>query len=165
MARIRSIHPGLFTDEAFVAVSMPARVFLLGVWTEADDQGVFEWNPIKLKMRIMPVDNVDVPAILAELTAANLVKKFDVDGRWLGAIRNFCKYQRPKTPKYRPIKSEEIRNYVASSYRNEETKPDEVGKIPQKVEMTEAEVLQFPPKVEMPPQREEGGDTQEIGPL
>jgi hypothetical protein len=33
MPRIRSVHPGLFTDEAFVTVSMAARVLLIGVWT------------------------------------------------------------------------------------------------------------------------------------
>ncbi len=41
MARIRSIHPGLFTDEAFMALSLLARVVLPGLWTECDDQGVF----------------------------------------------------------------------------------------------------------------------------
>lgn len=147
MARIRSIHPALFTDEAFAVLSMAARVLLLGLWTEADDQGVFDWKPVTLKMRLMPVDNVNVPDLLLELEEHDIVKSFEQDGRHFGAIRNFCKFQRPKTPKYREIASAEIRNYVASAYPSSEK--------------TGAEPPSFPQKVETPPQREEGGDKQE----
>lgn len=147
MARIRSIHPALFTDEAFAVLSMAARVLLLGLWTEADDQGVFDWKPITLKMRLMPVDDVNIPDLLLELEAHNVVKSFEQDGRQFGAIRNFCKFQRPKTPKYRPLKSTDIRNYVASTYPVSETEGDELPSFPQKVETA--------------PQREEGGDKKE----
>jgi hypothetical protein len=148
MARIRSIHPGLFTDELFAGLSMAARVLLLGLWTEADDQGVFDWKPVTLKMRVMPVDNVDVPSLLLELEQSDVIRKFDQDARAFGAIRNFCKFQRPKTPKYRVLKSAELRNYVASQYPVTET--------------TEAEVVAFPQKVEIAPQRkEEGGKREE----
>jgi hypothetical protein len=136
VARIRSIHPALFTDEAFAGLSMAARVLLLGLWTEADDQGVFDWKPITLKMRIMPVDNVDVPALLAELEGADVIRQFFHEEKPLGAIRNFCKFQKPKTPKYRPIKSTEVRKYVASSYPISEATEAEPGQFPQKGEMT-----------------------------
>jgi hypothetical protein len=99
MARIRSIHPGLFTDEAFASLSMGARVLLLGVWTEADDHGVFEWKPVTLKMRVMPVDNVSIPELLAECERADVIKRF-TSGKSYGLVRNFCRYQRPKKPKY-----------------------------------------------------------------
>lgn len=147
MARIRSIHPGLFTDELFAGLSMAARVLLLGLWTEADDQGVFDWKPVTLKMRLMPVDNVDVPALLLELEQADVIRRFEQDARAFGAIRNFCKYQRPKTPKYRELKSSDLRNYVASQYPVTET--------------TEPDPASFPQKVEMAPQMEEGGDNKE----
>lgn len=147
MARIRSIHPGLFTDELFVGLSMAARVLLLGLWTEADDQGVFDWKPVTLKMRVMPVDNVDVPSLLLELERADLIRRFEQDARAFGAIRNFCKYQRPKTPKYRELKSAGLRNYVASKYPITET--DATERAP------------FPQKVEMAPQMEEGGGKRE----
>jgi hypothetical protein len=147
MARIRSVHPGIFTDEAFAGLSMAARVLLIGLWTESDDQGVFDWKPITIKMRIMPVDNVDVPALLAELERADVVKKFQQDGKTFGAVRNFCKYQKPKTPKYRPVKSAEIRNYVASAYPVSETEEPEPGPFLQNGEMS--------------PQMEEGGGNRE----
>jgi hypothetical protein len=106
MARIRSIHPGVFTDEAFASLSMSARVLLFGVWTEADDHGVFEWKPVTFKMRIMPVDDVSIPDLLAECERADVIKRFS-SGKSYGLVRNFCRYQRPKKPKYiHPMPSE-----------------------------------------------------------
>ncbi len=106
MARIRSIHPPIFTDEGFVSLSMAARVLLMGIWTEADDHGVFEWKPVTLKMRVMPVDNVNIPELLAECEAADVIKRFTA-GKSYGLVRNFCKYQKPKKPNYiHPIPSE-----------------------------------------------------------
>lgn len=99
MARIRSIHPAIFTDEAFVSLSYPARMLWIGLWCEADDQGVFEWKPLSLKMKLAPVDALDVAALLEELRACELVRRFDAEGRSLGAVRNFCRYQRPRWPK------------------------------------------------------------------
>lgn len=123
MARIRSIHPGVFTDEGFASLSMAARVLLFGVWTEADDHGVFEWKPLSLKMRIFPGDSIDVDPLLAELVAANVIAAFDLDGRPYGAIRNFCKFQRPKKPVYRfPLPADQV-VYVGGSETKPETTP------------------------------------------
>jgi hypothetical protein len=99
MARIRSVHPGLFTDEHYAVLSLAGRELLKGLWTESDDQGVFEWKPVSIKMRIFPLDTVDVPALLSELEK-HWIMKFEVDGRAYGACRNFCKYQRPQKPKH-----------------------------------------------------------------
>ncbi|SHJ71300.1 hypothetical protein SAMN05444159_1293 [Bradyrhizobium lablabi] len=149
MARIRSIHPGLFTDEAFASLSMAARVLLLGIWTESDDQGVFEWKPVTLKMRVFSADNLDVVPLLAELTRADAVRQFSFEGKPHGAVRNFCKYQKPKTPKFRDVRDDEIRKYVASKYPKEEIEPSKPEPFPQKGEMVR--------------QREEGGDSLILG--
>lgn len=139
MARIRSIHPGLFTDESFVSCSPLARLLVLGLWTEADDQGVFEWKPVTLKMRLLPVDGADVSSLLEEIAAQNIAKRFEANGKQYGAIRNFRKYQRPKSPSaVHPLPSE-LRSYVA---------------IP---EMAGDEPAPFPPKAEIAPQMEDGG--------
>jgi hypothetical protein len=98
MSRIRSIHPGIWTDEAFMSASAHARLLLLGIWTEAWDDGVFEWKPLTLKARIFPVDGVDVAALLAELETLQFIRRFQSGGKEYGAIRNFQKYQRPKKP-------------------------------------------------------------------
>lgn len=113
MARIRSVHPGLFTDETFVSLSADAQIFLIGLWTEADDQGVFEWKPVTLRMRLRPTKDGPVEVLLAELAEADCIRMYQHGGRNYGAIRNFRKYQRPKTPNaVHPITAE-IRKYVA----------------------------------------------------
>ncbi|MCK1322129.1 hypothetical protein IVA94_14755 [Bradyrhizobium sp. 156] len=149
MARIRSIHPGLFTDEAFASLSMAARVLLLGIWTESDDQGVFEWKPVTLKMRVFSADNLDVVPLLGELQRADAVRQFSFEGKPHGAVRNFCKYQKPKTPKFRDVRDDEIRNYVSSKYPKAETGSPQPSPFPQKGEMER--------------QREEGGDSSFLG--
>jgi hypothetical protein len=98
MARIRSVHPGLFTDEGWVSCSPLARILVIGLWTEADDQGVFEWKPLQIKMRVLPADNADLAELLEEVRRAGLVMGFEIGGKKFGAIRNFRKFQRPQKP-------------------------------------------------------------------
>lgn len=114
MARIRSVHPGFFKDEDLLSVSMAARLLFLGLGTEADDKGVFEWKLITLKINIFPLDNIDMAALLEELVFAHAICRFEVGGKKYGAIRNFQRHQRPKKPNdIHPI-TDEIRNYVGS---------------------------------------------------
>lgn len=115
MARIRSVHPGLFTDEAFVSLSDAAQVFFIGLWTEADDQGLFEWKPLTLRMRLRPARDGSVDDLLAELEASNCIKRLTVNGKNLGAIRNFRRFQRPKKPNAIHVLPDEFRTYVGLS--------------------------------------------------
>lgn len=112
MARIRSIHPGLFTDEAFMTASPHARLLIIGIWCEAWDDGVFEWKPLTLKARLFPVDTVSIPDLLAELVSLDFICRFDAGGKPYGAIRNFQKYQRPKKPNSSHVLPEHLREYV-----------------------------------------------------
>lgn len=98
MARIRSIHPGLWTDDAFVSLSLPARLFLIGLWNEADDYGVFAWKPTTLKMRLAPADAVDAAALLDELVENEFIAKVVRPPKVWGVVRNFRVFQRPKNP-------------------------------------------------------------------
>lgn len=115
MPRIRSVHPGLFTDEAFASLSSDAQVFLIGLWTEADDQGVFEWKPVSLRMRLRPTKDGDVAPFLAELESANCIASYEHGGRKYGAIRNFRRFQRPKRPNSAHFIPPEFRTYVGLS--------------------------------------------------
>lgn len=120
MARIRSIHPGLATDEAFATMSMAARVAWVLLWTECDDTGVFEWKPLVLKMRIFPADNVDFPKVLDELLEQGLVRRFEHGGKPYGAVKNFCKFQRPKKPKSVYFVPDDIGEFVNITSRDED---------------------------------------------
>lgn len=100
MARIRSCHPQQWTDDDFVTCSPLARLLALGLRNEADDNSIFEWNPTKLKMRILPADNCEIPALLDELIDSNQVWRFEVSGRFFGMIRSFQRFQKPKKPSF-----------------------------------------------------------------
>jgi hypothetical protein len=115
MARIRSVHPGFFSDEAVVSCSAPARLLVIGLWGEADDKGVFEWKPRTLKMRVFPADDYNVDNLLAELVRENIVKRYEMEEKVFGAIRNFRRYQRPKKPNDIHPMPDELRTYVGLS--------------------------------------------------
>ncbi|MEW9272386.1 hypothetical protein [Gluconobacter oxydans] len=113
MARIRSVHPGLWTDETFVGLPAMARLFLIGLWNEADDNGVFQWKPLTLKMRILPGDNADASELLAIMEEAGVVMRYEAEGASYGAVRNFRRFQRPERPKpVHPI-TDEVEQFVA----------------------------------------------------
>ena len=113
MARIRSVHPSLFTDEAWVSCTPFARLLYIGLWTDADDQGLFEWKPLQIKMRLLPGDTSDAAALLEELINTDLVRRFETGGKTYGAIGKFRKYQRPKKPNAVFDLPENLREYVA----------------------------------------------------
>lgn len=112
MSRIRSIHPGLWTDEAFMSLSAYARLLYIGLWNEAFDDGVFEWKPLTLKAKLFPVDTVDVRQLLAELVNAGCIKECAQVGKPYGLIRNFRVYQRPKKPNSSGMLRPEDEEYV-----------------------------------------------------
>ena len=98
MSRIRSIHPGLWTDENFVTLSPMARLLFMGIWTECDDGGAFEWRPLRLKMRILPADSIDIDALLSELITANCVCHYTSDGTDYGGFGTSVAFSAPKSP-------------------------------------------------------------------
>jgi hypothetical protein len=103
---------------AFVSLTPFARLFFMGLWGECDDMGSFEWSPLKLKMRILPADGVDAAELLAELEQAGCIMRYEVGGRTIGAVRNFCQYQRPKKPNSVYPQTEAVRNWVGTEERS-----------------------------------------------
>jgi len=100
MPRIRSLHPGQWTDADFCKLKPEARLLCLGLRNIADDHGVFEWDPSEIKITLLPLDNVDIPVLLQYLSRTGHVKKFSHKRRQYGQIRNFLTFQRPQKPKY-----------------------------------------------------------------
>lgn len=143
MARIRSTHPEQWTDDKFVTCSPLARLFAIAIRNEADDNGIFEWNPIKLKMRLLPADNCDVTELLKELLTSDQVFRFEINSKAYGMIRSFHKYQRPKSPTFiHPVPTEALpKGYELSkshfppyngqdSGTSSEEVPKDYGKVP-----------------------------------
>lgn len=154
MSRIRSVHPGLWTDEAFVEMSMAARLFYIGLWNEADDYGLFEWKPMRLKMRLAPADAIDPAALLAEILSAGLVRRVERSGKDLGLVRNFRKFQRPKSPSS-PLVPVDADIIAEIGLREGDI-------IPPAHRMTGEALPQSSPSLtEISPQMEDGGDKME----
>lgn len=147
MSRIRSVHPGFFTDEDLVSVSMAARLLFIGIGVEADDKGIFEWKPLTIKMRVFPADNIDCAALLEELSAIGAIRKYEIGGRHFGAIRNFRRFQKPKTPNDIHPATPQILAFVGMASVEPEAFPPN-GET-------------FPPKGEITPQMEDGGGKRE----
>lgn len=174
MARIRSVHPGLWTDEGFVELSLTARLFFIGLWNEADDFGVFEWKPRRLKMRLAPADPIDPDEILVELAASGFVVRLERGGKSYGAVKNFLDFQRPKNPSNPTVEiDDEVREVVGphsashrQGLRNGSGTP--TPDVPQSSPSPTPDVPQSspPPTEDLPKSRgqmEDGGDKMEDG--
>jgi hypothetical protein len=157
VARIRSIHPSTLTDEEFMALTVecPIAIYLLiGLWMESDDGGVFEWKPLTLKARILPVVTVDFNSLLETLISHNFIKRFEVNSKHYGVVRNFVKYQRPKSPKYVLPQTLEMKTFAG--YINGKLPKSGTGRPPNE-DSSEPVSGEFGTPYPIPPQMEEEG--------
>ena len=98
MARIRTIKPEFFTSLTLARVSRTARLTFVGLWTYCDDEGRGRAEPRLIKAAVWPLDDdygvAEVEADLAELAAASLIQRYEVDGSHYLAIRNWAEHQK-----------------------------------------------------------------------
>lgn len=93
--RIRTIKPDFWTDGAMIALSPFARLFYIGTWNfTLCDRGHLPDDAQGLKLRILPADNVDVVAILAELVDNGRIERFGIGDRTFLRIRRFGDHQK-----------------------------------------------------------------------
>jgi hypothetical protein len=101
MARIRTIKPDYWTDEAVVELEFWERLLFIGLWNFADDQGFLLYSPKRIKMQVFPADDVDVSRGLARLLEVSLLEAFDVlstPGAVLLRVKGWDKHQRVSNP-------------------------------------------------------------------
>lgn len=94
MPRIRTIRPEFFLDTELSELPVAARLFFIGLWTQADREGRLEDNPKRLKAQIFPWDNVDSEKLLATLSP-RFVTRYEAEGRRYVQVNTFTKHQRP----------------------------------------------------------------------
>lgn len=95
MARTRLIYPTAPRDEAVASCSALARLVWAYLPCHADREGRLEDKPFSLRLEILPVDQVDMDALLGELAAVKLITRYEVDGRRFIQIRTFVAHQKP----------------------------------------------------------------------
>lgn len=93
MARIRTVKPEFWTDEAVVTCSIPARLLFIGMFNFSDDNGNSQRSSIQMKMKIFPADNIDIEPLLRELLVAGLIMEYENNGAKYLNIKNFNKHQ------------------------------------------------------------------------
>ena len=83
MPRIRTIKPEFWTSTQVVKCDPVARLFFVGLWSFADDQGVHPADILRAKMEIFPGDNFaieDVESWVSQLIDAGLLSVFEAQG-------------------------------------------------------------------------------------
>jgi hypothetical protein len=94
MARKRQIDPEFCVDEDMATISIPARLFYILLWTQAEDTGAVELKLTTLKIKIFPYDNIDIKPFIDELIAKEKLIPYKNDvGRIYLFIKNFHKHQ------------------------------------------------------------------------
>lgn len=67
LAKIRALHPDIFSDDDLCEVSIPARWLFAGLWCYACDNGHLEDRPKQIKRWIFASDDVSAADLLREL--------------------------------------------------------------------------------------------------
>jgi hypothetical protein len=95
MARIRTIKPEFWTDGTIVSLSLAARLFYIGTWNfTLCDRGHLPDDATRLKLQIMPADDVDAVALLDELITAGRIERIASSGRSFLLIPRFVDHQK-----------------------------------------------------------------------
>lgn len=97
MARIRSIKPQFFRHRRlFLAeqeTGLPLRVAFAGLWTCADRDGRFRWEPDELKLDCLPYDEVEFSRVMHALFTRGFIVQYASQGKQYGVIPGFKDHQ------------------------------------------------------------------------
>lgn len=93
MPRIRTIKPDFFSNEQLGQLSAEARLLFIGLWTLADREGRLEDRPIRIKAQLFPYDSWPVDGLLDSLHDAELISRYEAEGKKCIQITNFVKHQ------------------------------------------------------------------------
>ena len=100
MPRIRYLKPDFFKDENIKDLSFEARLFYQGLWCMADKEGRLEDRPERLKVEIMPYDNIDVEKLLSQLEQNKnksdrpFIVRYEINGEKYIQILKWHEHQR-----------------------------------------------------------------------
>lgn len=97
MARIRTVKPDFFRHaglfDAEQQSGFPIRIAFEGLWTAADREGRFAWEPRTLKLDCLPFDQLDFADVMDVLWLHGFIQKYTVDGKDYGFIPSWLRHQ------------------------------------------------------------------------
>lgn len=91
--RSRILRAGFFTNELLAEVDPFARLLFAGLWLLADREGRLEDRPAKIKILILPYDNVDIDSLLEKLSERGFIVRYKVDNGFYIEVVNFKIHQ------------------------------------------------------------------------
>ncbi|WP_165964592.1 hypothetical protein [Actinomadura sp. KC216] len=87
--------PEFWTDGVIVQLSPFARLFYQGTWNFACDRGHLADDPVGLKLKILPADDVDPEALIAELIKyGRIERRVTADGRKFLHVKRLPDHQK-----------------------------------------------------------------------
>lgn len=95
MARTRYVKPDFFTDADLCELSPLHRLLFEGLWCHADREGRLEDKPKELKIKILPYDDCDIHAMLADLDGGGFIQRYEAGGVRCIHICKFREHQHP----------------------------------------------------------------------
>lgn len=98
MARIRTIKPEFWVDDAMVELSPWARLLFIALLNFVDDEGLIEYKPKRIKMQVFPADSVSVQGELDALIESSRLEVVSSDQGNLLHVVNFRRHQAINRP-------------------------------------------------------------------
>ena len=95
MARARNIKPGFFQNEELAELAPIDRLAFIALWTVCDYKGCLEYRPKRLKIQLLPYDDVDIEKTIKNLESMGFVQVYQIDNENYIKIINFEKHQNP----------------------------------------------------------------------
>jgi hypothetical protein len=97
MARSRNIKPGFFQNEILADMPPLVRLLFAGLWTIADRDGRLEDRARRIKVALMPYDELDIDQSLDMLAAGPdpFIIRYEVDGARYIQITKWHEHQKP----------------------------------------------------------------------
>jgi len=126
--RLRTLKPGFWTNEYLTQLPFEARLLFQGLWNLADREGRLEDRPLRIKMQIFPVDNVDIDDLLTQLATCEVpfIVRYEIEGKRCIQVLNWHKHQKPH-PKEAPSELPEMESREKVEPNREKVEPSKVG--------------------------------------
>ena len=120
MAKIRTIKPEFWADGKIGQLPIGCRLFFVGTWNFADDNGVIRANPKYLKSEIFKYDDIPVDQIeawLSLLVQGYMLIPFRYMGEDFYLCRTFDRHQRIDDRYRKNIVPDEVVEQVKAAYQ------------------------------------------------
>ena len=157
MARNRMVKKEFWTDDKVIELSIQERLFFIGMWNFADDEGLIANKPRQMKAQIFPVDEMNhgvISEMLMRLHGVGLIEFGN--NNTLIKIKNWNRHQkinRPTPSVYtftKVINEDSMSNHGALTTKGKEDKGKEKNKkeyISSQPQKVVNKVLTYPEKV------------------